>query len=126
MTNAQLQDEVKRLKDELANVINSSDQLLKQEILKRKNMQEALSKSADKYHMLFNASDDLICVSDLDFRNIYSVNDTACKNLNYSRETFLKLKLNQVISSINTNGNKSKLLSEILKGSNARFEAEVV
>ncbi len=125
----QLIDEVKKLKEELESVTNSSSQLLKQELLKRKNMQEALSKSADKYHMLFNASDDLIYISDLDFRSIFSVNDTACRNLNYSREEFLKLHLKQVVKydiSTKRNRKKNDLLDEILKGKNVRFEAEAI
>jgi len=126
MNKEQLLKEVKRLKDELVAVENFSSRQLKQEILRRQNMQEALSKSADKYHMLFNASDDLICVSDLGFKSIFSVNDTACKNLGYSREEFLKLHLKQVGTSINSNKKKNDLVDEIKEGQNIRFEAEAI
>lgn len=129
MNKKQLTDEIKKLKDELVKVTNSSKKLVKQEILKRKNMQEALSKSADKYHMLFNASDDLICVSDINFKKIYSVNDTACRNLKYSREELYKLQLKEVIRYdcvTNSNRKKVELLDEIHKGNSIRFEVAAI
>lgn len=104
--------------------LDESRQQHNKEILKRKNIEEALTESAEKYHRLFNLSDDLMCVTDLYSGRIFSVNDSACVHLNYSREELLQHYISDIVV-LNSDKFKKDLVEKINQNKYVRFETEI-
>ncbi|RYF90940.1 MAG: PAS domain S-box protein, partial [Chitinophagaceae bacterium] len=64
-----------------------------QDITERRNFEEALRQSEEKYRILFDASPMAILIYDLDTFKVQDVNLAAINHYGYSREEFLKLSL---------------------------------
>ena len=143
-TRTELLDELKLLKRELKKLKSSSVQmdfsaeieklkndleesrlLHNKEILRRKNIEEALTESAEKYHRLFNLSDDLMCVTDLYNGRLFSVNDAACVHLNYSREELLQHSIKDIVI-FDSDTFKKDILDKITKDKYVRFETKIL
>ena len=116
-----LLSEIKRIKNDL----EESRLLHNKEIFKRKNIEEALTQSAEKYHRLFNLSDDLMCVTDLNTGRLFSVNDAACIHLNYSREEILQHFIGDIVL-FESNEFKKDLVKKITENKYVRFETEIL
>jgi PAS domain S-box-containing protein len=115
------QTEITRIRNEL----EESRILHNKEIFKRKNIEEALTQSAEKYHRLFNLSDDLMCVTDLYTGRLFSVNDAACEHLKYSREEILQHFISDIVL-FKSNTFKKDLVKKISENKYVRFETEVL
>ena len=132
-----LRDELKQLKkttdkndlsteiNKVKNELEESRILYNKEIFKRKNIEEALTQSAEKYHRLFNLSDDLMCVTDLYTGRLFSVNDAACEHLKYSREEILQHFIKDIVI-FESDVFKKDLVKKIANNKYVRFEAEVI
>jgi len=132
-----LKDEIQRLKNnsdrtdlfseinKVKNDLEESRLLHNKEIFKRKNIEEALTQSAEKYHRLFNLSDDLMCVTDLYTGRMFSVNDAACIHLNYSREEILQHFIGDIVL-FESGKFKKDLAKKIANNKYIRFETEVL
>ncbi|MCJ7617015.1 MAG: response regulator, partial [Desulfobacterales bacterium] len=70
--------------------------------IERKRIENALRMSEKRYRILFNSIDDAICVFEID-ENLMSgkhieFNNTACKQLGYTREEFLNLSVSNLLT----------------------------
>lgn len=88
-------DRLEELVDERTDRLNTVNLKLREEINERKVAEEALRASKDKYSNLFQSSNDIIFIHDLD-DNILEVNQKAVDIFGYTREEFLSLKLPQL------------------------------
>ena len=88
-------DRLEELVDERTAKLNAVNLKLREEINERKVAEEALRASKDKYSNLFQSSNDIIFIHDLD-NNLLEVNQKAVDIFGYTKEEFLSLKLPQL------------------------------
>jgi len=88
-------DRLEELVDERTAKLNAVNLKLREEINERKVAEEALRLSKDKYSILFQGSNDIIFIHDLD-NNLLEVNQKAVDIFGYTKEEFLSLKLPQL------------------------------
>lgn len=88
-------DRLEELVDERTAKLNAVNLKLREEINERKVAEEALRASKDKYSNLFQSSNDIIFIHDLD-NNLLEVNQKAVDIFGYTKEEFLSLKLMQL------------------------------
>jgi len=62
------------------------------DITERKQAEEALRESEEKYRQLFTSESDAIMIFDADTRQFVDINDAALRLYGYTREEFLKLR----------------------------------
>jgi len=84
-------DELERRVEERTAELTKVNEALKGEILERKQAEEALRQSEEKYRQLFETVADAILVFDGETRRFIDVNEQACCLYGYSREEFLEL-----------------------------------
>lgn len=96
------------------------------EITDRKQSEDALRESEEKYHLLFNKSNDSVLVYQLTKDhmpiNFIDVNDVACKKLGYTREELLKLTPLDIISPKDYDLLPS-IIRKLRKGKSSLFES---
>ncbi len=63
------------------------------DISERKQMEESLRKSKEKYRILFDLASDSIVLADAQTLAIKECNEIVCKDLGYTRDEFLQLKI---------------------------------
>lgn len=80
-----LEAEVEKRTKEL---VDMNSKLLKENAIRRKTEKNLVSNN-ERYRILFNTSNDVMFIMDMDSNKFLEVNDRACKLLNYSREEFL-------------------------------------
>ncbi|MEN8614069.1 PAS domain S-box protein [Dehalogenimonas sp. THU2] len=65
------------------------------DITARKQVEETVRQSEEKYRLLFNSSNDAVFFHDADGRFV-EVNEKACRSLAYSREELLKMRIGDI------------------------------
>lgn len=83
--------------------------------IERNNISKNLRDNEKKYRYLFDNNPDSIFILNPSDLNIIDVNETACSQLNYSRERFLQMNLHQ-ISIENDVQNIKTLTSKLING----------
>jgi PAS domain S-box-containing protein len=96
------------------------------DITNRKQADDALRESEEKYRLLFNKSNDSVLVYQLTKDhmpiNFIDVNDVACKKLGYTREELLKLTPLDIISPKDRDLLPS-IIRKLRKGKSSLFES---
>ena len=96
------------------------------DITDRKQAEDALRESEEKYRLLFNKSNDSVLVYQLTKDhmpvNFIDVNDVACKKLGYTREELLKLTPLDIISPKDRDLLPS-IIRKLRKGKSSLFES---
>jgi PAS domain S-box-containing protein len=91
------------------------------DITKRKQSEEALRESWEKYRSLFESANDSIFIIDPASIRILDANENAAKRLGYSHMELLKLTVNDIDSPKSTESNK-KIFDELQKKGNIVYE----
>ena len=86
---------------------------LMEDISERKQVEEALQESEEKYRLLFEAETDAILVLDAESKRFNDANNSALNMLGYSREEFLTLRLRDITAEPEES---EKTLQKILTG----------
>jgi PAS domain S-box-containing protein len=123
-------------KDEIGELANSFIQMnndlekttvsrneLIEEIKVRKQMEDVLRESEERYRAVFEQLADSLVVVDGDTGKILEFNDRAHKNLGYTREEFKKLKI-QDIDAMESNKDIMKLIEKIKNVGAYAFETK--
>ena len=109
----------KRVEERTAE-LSETNVLLKQEISERKQMEEALRDSAEKYRIITSTAMDGFAVTDVDGR-IIDVNDESCRILGYSREEQLMMSIAD-IEAVKTPNEIKKHIQKVIEIGSDRFE----
>jgi PAS domain S-box-containing protein/putative nucleotidyltransferase with HDIG domain len=109
----------KRVEERTAE-LSETNVLLKQEISERKQMEEALRDSAEKYRFITSTAMDGFAVTDLDGR-IVDVNEESCRILGYSREEQLKMSISD-LEAVKTPNEIKTHIQKVTEIGSDRFE----
>jgi PAS domain S-box-containing protein/putative nucleotidyltransferase with HDIG domain len=109
----------KRVEERTAE-LSETNMLLKQEISERKQMEEALRDSAEKYRFITSTAMDGFAVTDLDGR-IVDVNEESCRILGYSREEQLKMSISD-LEAVKTPNEIKTHIQKVTEIGSDRFE----
>jgi PAS domain S-box-containing protein len=91
------------------------------DITERKQAEEALQESEEKYRSLFEYANDSIFIIEPETQHFMDVNENAAKRLGYTREELLKLPLHRLYSPKDRSRNQ-ELIQELLKTGSITFE----
>ena len=93
---AEHKEHLENLVEKRTEALRASILDLEQEIIERKNTEQALRESEERFRTLFNEAADIMFVHGLDGA-ILDVNQRACETLGYSREELLELSIPDVL-----------------------------
>jgi diguanylate cyclase (GGDEF)-like protein/PAS domain S-box-containing protein len=93
------------------------------DITGRKETEEALKRSEERFRTIFNSSADPIIMRDQNF-SIIEVNDVACQRLGYSREDFLRMDYLDIFSEKDP-GRLMELLEKIHSTGQVTYESSL-
>jgi diguanylate cyclase (GGDEF)-like protein/PAS domain S-box-containing protein len=93
------------------------------DITRRKETEEALKRSEERFRTIFNSSADPIIMRDQNF-SIIEVNDVACQRLGYSREDFLRMDYLDIVCERDP-GRVMKLLEKIHSTGQVTYESSL-
>jgi PAS domain S-box-containing protein len=89
-------DELERRVEERTADLVKTNELLKQEIVTRKQAEVALQESGEKYRQLFDTVSDAIMLLDVATKEFIDVNDICQSMYGYRKDEFLNLKLSSI------------------------------
>jgi PAS domain S-box-containing protein/putative nucleotidyltransferase with HDIG domain len=112
--------ELEKSVEERTAELSETNMLLKQEISERKQMEEALRDSAEKYRFITSTAMDGFAVTDLDGR-ILDVNEESCRILGYSREEQLKMSISD-LEAVKTPNEIKRHIQKVIEIGSDRFE----
>jgi len=115
-------EHLENLVDDRTSKLNDLNLELRNEINERISAENALQESTDKYSNLFQGSNDIIFIYDLN-EQILEVNKKAVETFGYSKEEFSKLILSQLLGP-NTKEAAQKAEQDIFKDGFAIFEID--
>lgn len=96
---------------------------LSEELSERKLAEEALRKSEEKYHHLFDNANDAILIIKPVTQQIINVNQMAVEQLGYSRDEFLELQIPGISPYADPDEN-AELIKRIMSGEKVLFERD--
>jgi PAS domain S-box-containing protein len=102
-------------------VLMGANVLLRREIQSRKKSEEALREAEARFRVLFENSPDGIVILDPETARLIEFNDTACRQLGYSREEFLRLNISD-IEDIETPEDTRARISRVMREGRNDFE----
>jgi PAS domain S-box-containing protein len=111
---------IRRLEEHAAELMTTNESLT-QEIEDRKQAEEALIASEEKYRSLFEHANDSIFIVDPSTRGILNINENAATRLGYTREELLKLSIDDIDTPMAAKRNKA-IIGELLDAGRVTFE----
>lgn len=111
---------IQRLEQHTAELITTNERLMR-EIEERKQAEEALRESEEKYRSLFEHANDSIFIVDQSSRRFLDINENAATRLRYTREELLQLTINDIAAPIAAKRNDA-IVSELLDTGSVTFE----
>ena len=91
------------------------------DITERKQAEEALRESEEKYRRLFENANDSIFIIDPESRRFLDVNENAAKRLGYTRSELLELTIDEIDTPMASSRN-DEIIGELMKSGSVVFE----
>ncbi len=88
------------------------------DITDRKRAEQSLRDAETRYHLLFDQSPDGIVILDPETKRFLEFNETACRQLGYSREEFARLSLSDLEAAETPEDTNKRVTNVMLEGRN--------
>ncbi len=125
----QVEKELRRYRDRLEVLVTKrtieltrTNEQLQHEIAERKQVEETLRASEQKYRSLFEYANDSIFISDPSTHRFLDVNENGARRLGYTRTELLQLGFNDIGAPTSTATRSEKIIQELQETGSVIFE----